>query len=386
MDIKIPKRGFIFWPVGTGDSTTVAAEDGLLLQVDLHHLAQADDTSEPTVPIVDQLVKILPKRDGKPYLAGFALTHPDADHCLGFADLLKRVTIGEIWLTPRIFTEYKQDLVPDALAFQVEAERRVKATIAAAGNAGSGDRLWIIGDDDILEEDAFKGFPPYRHTIPGDSIHGLDGNHLRGRFRAFIHAPSADDCDGDRNDSSLGMQVTLAEGSVLGQALLLGDLCYPTVNSIFAKHRAEGLSWNVFLAPHHCSKSVLYWQDPEESEPTFKQELASRIEAASVRPGRIVASACPIPSSNAAGDNPPHAIAKHRYQEIAPDGFLCTMEHPNTELPTPIIFSMEASGLVYAAPMEDSTTILASVISGIKAARGTAEPPTERVGFGGGLD
>jgi beta-lactamase superfamily II metal-dependent hydrolase len=44
--------------------------------------------------LVDELVAKLPQRDGKPYLSCFVLTHPDQDHCRGFADLLKRVVIN----------------------------------------------------------------------------------------------------------------------------------------------------------------------------------------------------------------------------------------------------------------------------------------------------
>ena len=128
--IELPEQGFIFWPVGTGDSTTIAVDDETVLQVDLHHMSAADDDDETHTPIVDELERVLPKRDGTPYLAVFVLTHPDQDHCLGFAELLKRVDIGELWFSPRIFHEH-EDLCDDAKAFRKEAKRRVKATIEA---------------------------------------------------------------------------------------------------------------------------------------------------------------------------------------------------------------------------------------------------------------
>ena len=61
------------------------------MQIDLRHLEKADDPEEPEWPIIDHLVKVLPKKNGKPYLAVFALTHPDKDHTQGFAELLKKV-------------------------------------------------------------------------------------------------------------------------------------------------------------------------------------------------------------------------------------------------------------------------------------------------------
>ena len=108
---ELPSRGVVFWPVGTGDSTTVIIDDEVVLQVDLHDMAKADDDETPEVPVVDRLVEALPQVDGEPYLAVFALTHADKDHCLGFADLLEKVRIGQLWSTPRLWREFND---PDA--------------------------------------------------------------------------------------------------------------------------------------------------------------------------------------------------------------------------------------------------------------------------------
>jgi beta-lactamase superfamily II metal-dependent hydrolase len=97
----VPRRGIMFWPVGTGDSTTIVIDDDHVIQVDLHDMAQADLDGAVVMPVVDELAACLPKRDGRPYLAVFVLTHADQDHCRGFADLLEAVTIGELWATPR---------------------------------------------------------------------------------------------------------------------------------------------------------------------------------------------------------------------------------------------------------------------------------------------
>src|SRR5262245_8065528 len=112
--MKLPKLGFVFWPVGCGDSTTIVIAPDVIMQVDLHHLECSDDDADPRVPVLDRLVPLLPKRNGKPYLAVFVLTHPDKDHCLGFKEFLKRVTIGELWFSPRVFWEHKGDLWEDA--------------------------------------------------------------------------------------------------------------------------------------------------------------------------------------------------------------------------------------------------------------------------------
>ena len=115
-DFTLPKRGIVFWPVGVGDSTTVVVDQETIFQVDLHHLGAAEDDDDPRTPIVDRLLKLLPKRDGKPYLAGFAATHLDEDHILGFAKLLdEKVTIGDLWFTPRIFRDVDEGTSRSAL-------------------------------------------------------------------------------------------------------------------------------------------------------------------------------------------------------------------------------------------------------------------------------
>jgi beta-lactamase superfamily II metal-dependent hydrolase len=389
MAFELPSQGFVFWPIGTGDSTTVVIKDGVVVQVDLHHLVAAEDKEDPRTPLLDRLIPLLPKRNGKPYLALFVLTHPDQDHCRGFADLLKRVTIGELWFTPRIFREYKKELCDDAVAFKKEAKRRVEETIEEGELPPSGHRVRIFGYDELLEEEEFEGFPKNLLTVPGHAITGFDGVDYKESFRAFVHAPFKDDCDGERNDTSLALQITLKNGGARGRALLLGDLCYPTVKKIFEVSKANEndakLWWNVFLAPHHCSKSVMYWK--VDDKVTLQQDVLDMIAGAAKAPAYIVASSDPIPGSNESGDCPPHAKAKKRYMEIVEGGhFLCTQEHPNETDPQPIVFRLNETGLEYVAPVatkaDSKATKALSLESAIATARGSAEPPRDRVGFG----
>lgn len=397
MAFAFPTKGYVFWPVGTGDSTTICVDAETIMQIDLHHLACADEEGDPRVPIVDRLVKLLPKRNDKPYLALFVLTHPDLDHCQGFKELRKSVDIGEIWFSPRIFFERSIELCDDAKDFVKEAKRRVKKTIDEAGDVESGDRVRIIGYSDLLENDEYKGFPEERLTRPGNPITEIDGDDRADIFEAFVHAPfKDDDVARERNETSIGLRVELREGDHTGQALLLGDLSYPSVRRVFdesARHdNDDKLKWDVFLAPHHCSKSVMYWQGEEEEEVTLKQDILDDIEKAAEVTGYIIASCDPIPSTNASGDNPPHAKAKKRYEEIAPNGFLCTGEHPDEEHPQPIVFVLTADGFDYQAPSDDtdiddlkeeSKSVKATSLAGAVAlGAGRPEVPAQRVGFG----
>jgi len=381
MSKSLPSRGFVFWAVGNGDSTTIAIDEDTVIQVDINHIESSEEEDDSHTPIIDELVDLLPKVDDKPYLSVFALTHPDQDHCRGFPELLKRVTIGEIWHSPRIFREYSKDLSDDAKAFQKEAKRRVKEMIKQNGDVEGGDRLRLIGYDDLLKEDEFESFPREYLTVPGNTITLVDGQDVEELFEAFVHAPFKDDSSGERNDTSLAMQVNLKDGDVCGRAMLLGDHCYPTLRKIFDRSDSEDLKWNVFLAPHHCSKGVMYWKDEGDDEEKLKQDILDDIENAVNQPGYMVASCEPIPSRNAEGDNPPHAKAKKRYQEIVPDEFICTQEHPNADNPEPVVFELDEEGLSYLVPEEDKSKSGSSLKAAVSEARG-GDAPKKPVGFG----
>ena len=374
MTFELPARGFVFWPVGNGDSTTINVDSETCLQIDLNHLEKSKEDDDPACEVIDELVESLPKVDERPYLAVFALTHPDQDHCRGFARLLDEVDIGELWFTPRIFHEYKKDLCDDAEAFKEEAERRVDKTINANGDPGAGDRVRIFGYSDLLKEDDFKDFPEDRLTFPGDELTLIDEKDVADAFRAFIHAPFKDDDAGERNDTSLAMQITLYDGGQELRALLLGDLSYPIIKRIFEVSDDDDLAWNVLLAPHHCSKAAMYWKDEDEDEEKLKKHIIDEIDEASLSPNRVVSSSNTVPSSNKPGDNPPHAKAKTQYETIT-DSFLCTMDQDN-----PIVAEIDEQTIVLA----ETAAVSKSASQAADEARGSNEPPESAHTYGQG--
>ena len=387
MSFSLPSKGFVLWPVGTGDATTIVVDENeAVMQVDLHHLASANDEDDPHAAIVDELEERLPKNDdGDPYLAVFALTHPDTDHVKGFEELIERVEVGEIWHTPRLFREYHKDLGDDASAFKREAKRRREITIENGGDVESGDRVRIIGHDDIFEEDEYKDFPDRWRTYPSKTVSELDGTSYDDSFEAFIHAPFKDDSAGERNETSLAIQVELSNGKEVGKALLLGDLSYPSIKRIFDKTKDKGrperLEWDVLLAPHHCSKSAMYWKGEDDDEQRLKQDILDDFEEASRVTAYVVASA-EVEFTDDEGDNPPHRKAHSRYEEIAED-FVCTQEHPNEDNPEPVTFEFTDEGFEYAQPEGEKYESKASDVSAaVQAARGTDTPPEDEVGFG----
>ena len=384
MSITPPEQGLIFWPVGTGDSTTVHVNEDVYLQIDLNHLEKSDGDNESAWPVIDHLVEILPKKNGKPYLSTFVLTHPDQDHCRGFENLMGKVTIGELWLSPRTFDEYHDDLCDDAVAFKKEAERRVKVVSTKGEAIESGDRVRVIGYADRLDKAPYKDLPSEFISTPGTEVTEIDGESIANYFRAFIHAPFKGDQYGDRNNCSVALQVTLNPDSEAGKALLFGDLSYPVLKRIFEVSDDDDLEWHVMLAPHHCSKSAMYWQDNPDDDESLRQHILDEMEAAASDPGSIVSSSRTIPSSNESGDNPPHAKAKRKYVQIAPTDFLCTHDHPtvDTNSPEPIIFEVSENGLDYRDATSAKSEGLSGLAATVEAARGNTEPPQNKVGFG----
>lgn len=388
MAFELPERGFVFWPVGTGDSSTIVVDrKGIIIQLDLHELECCDDEDDPHTSIVDELVRLLPRRDRRPYLSAFVLTHPDKDHIQGFAELLSRVTIGEIWHTPRVFTEYKKDLCDDARAFKAEVERRRKITIKNHGVVASGDRVRVIGHDDIFKEEDYKNFPDRWRSYPGSWLTALDGVDLTGVFEAFIHAPFKDHADGDRNDTSLALHIALTKDKQTGKGLFLGDHCYPTLRRIFdktkEKNRRQYLEWDILLTPHHCSKSAMYWQDDPDKGEIFKSDIMDDFEE-SARAGAYIVASSESDFSDKEGKNPPHLKARKRYEEIVESGhFLCTQEHPNSTSPEPISLEVSAQGFVYRGSSGAKKAEAASRLgAAVTQARGGDAPPRSQVGFG----
>lgn len=385
---SLPKQGFVFWPVGTGDSSTIIVkEDQIVVQVDLRHMVAATSTDETAWPVVDELVRLLPKKNGRPYLSLFVLTHPDKDHILGFGDLLKRVDIGEIWHTPRIFRDYEDEcpLCEDALVFRKEVHRRRQAVIDNQTSVKPKDRVRVIGHDDILEEDKYKNFPRNRTSIPGHTITVIDDEDVSQWFQAFVHAPFKIDAEDSRNNTSLSLHVTLSNGTKTAKALLFGDREYPTVKQIFDLTVERGntayLFWDVLLAPHHCSKKVMYWKDDAAESEVLKSEITAYMEDYQ-NPGAYLIASARADFTDGDGHLPPSLKARQRYESIVEAGhFLCTHERPSKTAPEPISFELTPAGLILR-PTLGTNSAVAGVAAAIAAGRANPAPPQQPVGFG----
>jgi hypothetical protein len=390
-DFKLPnKKAVVYWPVGTGDSTTLVLKPGdIVMQIDLRHLEKADDPEEPEWPIIDQLVKDMPKRNGRPYLALFVLTHPDKDHIQGFAELLKKVQIGEIWHTPKIFRDQsdQESLCDDAKAFRKEAHRRRKAILDNHSNLKSGNRLRVIGHDDILGEDDYKDLPGICKSRPGEIVTQVDGIDLSKDFQAFIHAPFKDDQAKDKNNTSLSLNIVIWDEKKYGQFFFFGDREYPTIKRIFeTTERNEKnkpyLFWHVMLCSHHCSKAVMYWQEKDDKEEKFKKDIMAFFENYARQDGGYIISSSHSKFTDGDGDNPPHKKARKRYEEIIKAGhFICTHEYLDKKSPMPIVFVIDSEGFCFDDKRKKNQGPL-GLAAAVQTARGGTKPPTTQIGFG----
>ena len=395
-EFELPtKKAVIFWPVGTGDSTTLVLRPGeIVVQIDLHHMEKAESDDEPEWDIVDQLVRILPKKGGRPYLAAFVLTHPDLDHIQGFAELLLRVDIGELWHTPKIFRDHanQESMCDDAKAFRKEADRRRAAIIASPGSVKSGDRIRVIGHDDILLEDKYKDLPDAYKSRPSEIVRIVDGTDLKKDFAAFIHAPFKDDQAKDKNNTSLSLNVVIWEGKKHGQFFFFGDREYPTIKRIFERTEQTAtagnsgntpyLYWDAMLCSHHCSKAVMHWQEVDDSAAVFKQDIMDLFEKYSRNKKGYIITSAHSKFTDGEGDNPPHRRARNRYEKIVEFGrFICTHEYPSKEKPLPLVFSIGTGGFEFDDQRKKSQAP-AALAAAVAIARGGGAPPSVQVGFG----
>lgn len=373
MSLNLPPRGLSYPHVNNGDTTVVCVtEDKVYILVDLNHCQDAENGDDVRVPIIDRLKDELPKKNGKPYLSLFILTHPDQDHCRGFKRLLDEITIGEIIHTPRIFREYekKEKLCDDAKAFREEADRRRKKAIDAGGDPGAGHRVRVIGYDDLFKEERYKRFPEkYRHSA-GNTLTVVDGEDLEDVYEMFVHGPLRDEHGGERNDSSLAFQLVLKSdnGEHELKAFFLGDRTAAKIWSVIKATRDHGndkfgrLDWNVLLASHHCSKYALFEKDENDTLKP-RTDVIDALADGALEPAYVVASCKAVDDDgNSAftdgdGDLPPHTKARRRYETMveSADDFLCTGEQPDTKHPKPIVFEVDDDGVRRVDGQEDTS-------------------------------
>jgi len=379
-----------FFPLGNADCCRIDTSAGKKFLFDYANMRDPNDKKDKRIDLPTELKKDLSaaKRDGYD-VVGF--THLDDDHVCGAPDFFyfehaakyqgkDRVKIAEMWVPAAVIVEDR----PEGDAGVVQAEARFRLRNKKGIRVFSRpDRLAEWFRKQGLNINDFRAFiTDAGQLVPGFSLTS-DG------IEFFVHSPFAERCDEntviDRNDASLVFQVRFLEGQATSDLILSADTTYEIWQSIvkvtkFHK-REDRLRWNGFKLPHHCSYTAL-GPDKGKDKTTPVAEVNWLYEQQSQPGCYVVSTSDPIPSKDT--DQPPHRQAANYHKGVMADrdgDFMVTMEHPSVEAPAPMVFDIGPDGMVYRQPGA-ATKGGGGLAAAITAARGTAAPPSQRVGFG----
>ena len=345
-----------FYPVGNGDMTLVDLESGRKMLFDLNIRAAADDPDDDTPDVASLLREQLDRdTEGRLYVDVLLVSHPDKDHCTGlrehfhlgppdtWSEKADKIFIREIWSSPLVFrrASTRHVLCDDAKAFNAEARRRVRKFRDSAGPIGDGDRILILGEDEDGKTDDLGQI-----LIPVDQeFSRVNGQHDRSmRARLLGPLPKADDDDEvSKNDSSTILQLSLAGDGIADRCRFLtgGDTEVAIWERLWQRHRScpEYLSYDILLAPHHCSWHSLSYDSWSERGEDAEVCQDARSALSQARDGAtIVASSNPIKDDD---NDPPCIRAKREYESIVDDvqgAFRCVGEQKS-----PGVMQFEAS-------------------------------------------
>lgn len=346
------KHRIKFYPVGNGDCDLITIGGvNKKMMFDCNFRQKAEENDEMFDVINDLLTnELASKKCGLPFLDAFLLTHPDQDHCRSFADKFylgdpdavsqtaknnKKILIGELWYSPRVFEELTGQLNADAKAFKKEANRRMDLykSDPKKGNK-DGNRIRIIGWTDNSDLEGLED----RIVTPGDTISEVNGTNCH-YFEMFIHAPFKEDIEGeDRNMTSVAVQLRFKSDKSttdIARVFLGGDTEWRVIEKIMGKTSEEDyLKWDLMEAPHHCSYK--FFADDREDDPNQASlDFLNKSED-----GAFVVSSSKVVKKNS--DNPPCQKAKNRYTDRVGEGnFFCTSGEKDDDTEKPIVFDIE---------------------------------------------
>lgn len=343
-----------FFQVGNGDMTLLALESGRTLLIDTNIRVAADDTDDETPDVAKELRSRL-KRDskGRLVLDGFLLSHPDQDHCAGLERHFHlgppeewsrdddKILINELWSSPMGFRRASEShtLSEDAKAFKREFKRRVDKYRKHGLNVDDGDRVLVLGKDDNGETDDLAHI-----LIDLDQEFGRLAGANDNTFKARLLAPekkgisaNGDDAKSKNDSSTILAFKIMGDGKAEACRFLTGgDAQVETWERLWQRldsyQRKEWLSYDILLAPHHCSWHSLSYDSWSEKGKDAKVCPDARSALSQTRGGAVVVSS----SESVKDDNndPPCIRAKREYEAIvapAKGQFVCVGdEKPDT--------------------------------------------------------
>ncbi len=321
----------VHFRVGNGDMTLVQFASGRTLLIDINIRAAADDSDDDTPDVATQLRSRL-KRDskGRLYVDAFLLTHPDDDHIRGLANHFHlgppgewskssdKIFVREMWSSATVFRRASKThkLDDDAKAWATEARRRVQY-YRDNGSAVDGNRILLMGEDvdgktDGLEDILIKTNDAFAR------INGTNDDSFEARLLAPMMPSEDEELEEtlSKNNSSVIIRLELKVGETAARYLFGGDAEVAIWERVWERNekRAHRLSYDVMIAPHHCSWHSLSWHSWSDYGEDAEVSEAARNALAQARNGaRIIASSCEVVDDD---NDPPCIRAKREYEDI----------------------------------------------------------------------
>jgi len=381
-----------FFPVGNGDMTLLTFDNDQTLLIDMFVRKAADDEDDETPDVMSMLRAEL-KRDDKErlYVDAFLLSHPDDDHICGLERHFHlgppedwnedddKIIIREMLSSPIVFrrASTKHVLGADAKAWAKEARRRVQLYRDTGWFGGEGDRIQIMGEDADGKTDDIPAI-----VVKADETFSAINRRFDNAFEARLIGPRPHGEDDElektlaKNDSSVIVRFSIRGGGYADKCRFLtgGDAGVAIWERVWKKHgtyNADWLTYDVLLAPHHCSwRSLSYDSYSEHGEDAEVCEDA-RSALAQIRKGAIVVSSSKAIDPDEA--DPPSDRAKREYISIV-DGkdsrFICVADVWDDEV-QPLTYKIEATGIVKVVK---SARVAAAAALGIGATSAHARP------------
>ena len=373
-----------YYPVDNGDQGLISVEESgyttnILVDCNIRESCKGN-TDHTQFDVKCDLMAVLKKRkindiDGVSYADIFILTHGDEDHLLGFEKNFyqgdpknykkknkddEEILIDTLWFSPMVMGTATNS---DEKCFNKEAKRRIQLHREKSPDKDlAGNRIIVIGND--ANED-LNGLDLVR-KVPGDVVKRFNDRDLKA-FSFFIHSPyqqQLTDEEVDKNRVSLVFQTrfkaTATSSDFCTLAMFGGDSDHHAWKMILEKTKKykndtkeQALTWDLFLAPHHCSWSF-FNDTPQKEHP---EPVKTSWEVLDYKRGtaRVIASSKEIKNNE---DNPPHYKAKEQYaKKVKEENFLNTATaFKNGKTPQPIVFEITPQGPMKPKKQEGSTS------------------------------
>lgn len=354
-----------FFPVGNGDMTLVTLESGRKVLIDVNIREAADDEDDEETTNVAALLKdrLEQDTDGRLFVDAFLLSHPDEDHCRGldrhfhlgkpedWKEKDNKILIREMWSSPIIFRRKQEvdgNICKEADLWWTEARRRVNLYKAAKNKASvqDGDRIQVLGEDRDGKTDDIADIIVKVDT----EINKICGK-ADNTFRAWLLTPHVlskeeEEKLSGKNHSSTVVRFSIKGGDKNDAARFLtgGDAEVENWERVWKrnKDRKDRLSYDIMLAPHHCSWHSLSYDSWSKKKEEAKVAPDARSALSQTRDKAFI-----VASSNEIKDDdndPPCIRAKREYNDIlkgVKGTFLCTADECGDDV---LLFEIDANG------------------------------------------